>query len=163
MINKKHFATFFAAVALTLPLSAQDRPYVAHGYGYFGLGGTQGTTFGKLLNAGGGGEAFLYKGLAAGADIGYLGNYNSFQRDGFGLASVNGSYHFVKNRDQKFAPFVTAGYSLAFRNDTANMTNVGAGFNYWFSHRAGLRVEYRDYFTVNDPHIHTVRFGVTFR
>ena len=160
---RKNFATFLAAAALTLPLSAQDRPYAAHGYGYFGLAGTERTTFGKLLNAGGGGEAFLYKGLAAGADVGYLGYYQNFQSNGFGLASVNGSYHFVGSRDQKIAPFVTAGYSVAFRSNTANLTNIGAGINYWFSRRVGLRVEYRDFFTLSDPHMHTLRFGVTFR
>ena len=163
MFSKRHFGTFLIALAVALPLSAQDRPYVAHGYGYFGLGGTQGTTFGKLLNAGGGGEAFLYKGLAVGGDVGYLGHYQNFGSDGFGLASANGSYHFVRSREQKLAPFVTAGYSLAFRNGTANLTNVGGGINYWFRNRVGLRVEYRDYFTASDPHIHTVRFGISFR
>jgi hypothetical protein len=163
MSSKKHFASFLIALAVALPLSAQEKPYNALGYGYFGLAGTQGSDFGKVLNVGGGGERFLYKGLAVGGDVGYLGHYQNFQRDGFGLASANGSYHFGRAREQKLVPFITAGYGLAFRTDTANLTNVGGGINYWFNNRVGLRLEYRDYFTANDPHMHLVRFGVSFR
>lgn len=165
MYNKHRFGAFLIAslIAAALPLAAQDRPYAGHGYGYFGLSGTKGATFGKLLSAGGGGEAFLYKGLAVGADVGYLGHHKNFRSDGFGLLSTNGSYHFVTSREQKLAPFLTMGHGLAFRSGTANLTNVGGGVQYWLNNRVGLRVEYRDYFTMNDPHIHTVRVGFSFR
>jgi hypothetical protein len=157
----KQFTAFLIALAVALPLAAQEEAPRAQGYGYFGLAETKGTTFGKLLNVGGGGEGFVYKGLAVGADLGYLGYYKNYRSDGFGLLSTNGSYHFAKQ--SKVVPFVTAGYSLAFRQGTGNMTNVGGGITYWFSRKVGFRTEVRDYFTANDPHMIVARVGLSFR
>ena len=157
----KQFTAFLFALAVALPLAAQEEAPRAQGYGYFGLAGTKGTTFGKLLNAGVGGEGFVYKGLAVGVDVGYLGYSENYIGDGFGLASANGSHHFAKR--SKVVPFVTAGYSLAFRQGTANMTNVGGGITFWFSRKVGFRTEVRDYFTANDPQIVVARVGLSFR
>ena len=41
-------------------------------------------------------------------------------------------------------PFVTVGYSLAFRTSTANLWNFGGGLNYWLRDRIALMAEVRD-------------------
>src|SRR5713226_4747712 len=73
------------------------------GYAFFAPGRAEGTT---MLHLGAGGEGFLYKGLAAGADIGYLFPAQSF-RYGVGMLSVNGSYHLNRNSHWIVSPFIT--------------------------------------------------------
>ena len=150
------------ASAIALPAAAQD--YKATGYGYFGTGATNGSDFGQILNIGGGGEAMLYKGLAVGADLGYLGDRQRFQDEGFGLFSPGVGYHFM-TRSSRVVPFATGGYSLAFRNGTANMFHYGGGVTYWFRPRLGLRMEVRDYRFADYPadHATVVRVGFSFR
>lgn len=123
-----------------IPLYAQTG---GHGYGYFAVD-LRDRCCGRLLTVGGGGDAYVYRGLAVGADLGYLfpsGN----ARNGVGLLSVNPSYHFTsRSRDQKVVPFVTAGYTLGFRSGTANFFNWGGGATYWFHRSLGIRAEIRD-------------------
>jgi hypothetical protein len=83
-------------------------------------------TSGGLASAaqlGGGGDTKLYKNLALSGDVGWIAT-----QDGFGLASVNGTYNLPSFRDGKLAPFVTSGYTLGFRDSTASSMNVGGGF-----------------------------------
>src|SRR6266849_10828627 len=88
----------------------------------FSFGSTTGT-----LHFGGGGEGFVYKGLAIGAEAGFLAPTQSF-KSGYGLVSVNGSYHFISPyKAKKVAPFITGGYSLLFGNGGANGVNFGGG------------------------------------
>ena len=112
---------------------------------FFGVGGafSEGERAG-ILHIGGGGEARIYKGLSAGAELGYLHPTKEF-RDGFGLFSANGAYHFWTSSSQRAVPFLTAGYSLAFRNGTANLANFGGGVDFWFHDHAALRLEVRDH------------------
>ena len=154
------FAVLGMGIALALPLAAEENPR-AQGYVYYGLTGADGTTMGKWINPGLGAELFLFKGLAGSADVGYVGYYNNFKDEGFGLFSPNVSYHFFNST--KFVPFVTAGYSMAFRNGTLNMGNYGGGVTYWFSRRFGVRVEGRDHRATDGYHISGIRFGVSFR
>ncbi|MBI2818482.1 MAG: hypothetical protein HYX73_00750 [Acidobacteria bacterium] len=149
----------FSSIA---PAQETARPR-ALGYVYaapgFAAGGGEVT---RTLQFGGGGEARIYKGLGAGADVGYLFHPPSF-KDGFGLFSANGSYHFeTSGSQQKVVPFVTSGYSLAFRSGTANLYNFGGGIDYWFSERAGLRLEARDHVWPGngDPTGHFVSFRI---
>jgi hypothetical protein len=157
----KHITSILVGLGMIFPLAAQEGASRVQGYGYFGVMGSDGTTFGKLLNPGLGAEVFAYKGLAASADIGYVGYYNNFRADGLGLFSPNVSYHFYRSRT--VVPFITGGYSLAFRSGTANMGNYGAGLTYWFGRRVGLRVEGRDHRDASGYHISGVRVGVSFR
>jgi len=116
-----------------------------------------------VLQFGGGGEGRLYKGLSAGAELGYVHPGESF-RNGFGLLSTNGTYRFWNAwPSQKVVPFVTAGYSLAFRNGTANLANFGGGVDYWFRQRAALRLEVRDHIWPGEsgiPTSHILMFRV---
>jgi hypothetical protein len=121
-----------------------------------------GTTTGAL-HLGAGGELFLVKGLAAGAEIGYAAPTRALS-DGIGIASFNGSYHF-RGSERKWVPFFTGGYSLAFREGTRNLVNFGAGFNYWIGQRHGIRLEVRDHVNTSGPanHLLGVRIAWAFR
>ncbi|WP_321475782.1 hypothetical protein [uncultured Paludibaculum sp.] len=151
------------AVAL-LPAAAQR--YNGHGYFYYGLDAPSGGNLAQVMSTGVGGEAFVWKGLAAGAELGYL-----FPRTepgiGVGLFNANGAWHLV-NRDHpgKFVPFVTAGYTLGFRGGHANLLNWGGGATYWFSRHAGLRTEIRlyEYLGPYPDHFDTsLRFAIQIR
>lgn len=157
----RRLQVILAGFALAIPAVAQETPARIQGYGYFGVLGDNGTTFGKLLEPGLGADVFLYRGLAAGADIGYVGYYSDFRAAGLGVVSPNLSYQFFRSRT--FVPFVTGGYSLEFRNGTANLGNYGAGFTYWFVNHAGLRIEARDYWGSHGYHMGGLQFGVSFR
>lgn len=149
-------------------MMAQDNPSPERrgwGYGFFSLGGESnrgGTT--DMLHLGAGGEGLVYKGVGVGVELGYLTPLRAF-RSGFGVLSTNGSYHFVRPQS-KWAPFVTGGYSLGFREDTVNLVNFGGGVNYWMRDRVGLRLEFRDHVLSTEgytSHFWGFRFGVTFR
>lgn len=156
----KLIGKLFFLVAIPVLVSAQSK-----GQGYFfvapgGISGSGRTV--SSLHFGGGGEGLLYKGLGVGGEIGYLGLARSLG-DGFGVFSANGSYHFRTRSDRKLAPFVTAGYSLAFRSGTANMFNFGGGVHYWFCEKVGLRLEFRDHVWSREAHFWGLRIGVAFR
>ena len=149
------------AVVLAVPLAAQEVQQRVQGYGYFGLMGSDNVTFGKTLNPGLGAEIFVYKGLAASFDAGYAGYYNNFRADGFGLFSPDVSYHFKNST--RVEPFLSAGYTLGFRDSTVNMGNYGGGLICWFSKHAGFRMEARDHRDANGQFFTALRFGVSFR
>lgn len=117
------------------------------------------------MHGGVGGEGLVYKGLGVGGEIGYLGPIES-PADGFGVLSANGSWHFRNaTASGKVVPFVTGGWSLAFRSGSAHGGNFGGGINYWFKERIGLRLEVRDHVFNNFTSTHFLGFrvGLTFR
>lgn len=158
------FRTLFLLAATNLTAAAQS--YNGHGYFYYSLDAPSGGNLAQMMSTGAGGEVFVYKGLAAGAELSYL-----FPRIepgiGVGLLNLNGAWHFVnRGHTRKFVPFVTAGYTLGFRGGTANLFNWGGGATYWFTHRAGLRTEVRVYEYVGAYYQHfdtSLRFGVQIR
>jgi hypothetical protein len=119
-----------------------------------------------LWHFGAGGQGFVYKGIGLGAEIGYLAPGISMA-EGIGIFSANGLYEFRQaSIGRKIAPFVTAGYSMAFRGGSGgNALNLGGGINYWFRARQALRLEVRDYITPLEPNLHilTARIGLSFR
>lgn len=130
------------------------------GYAYVAPGGS--TCDGNTLSTvqfGGGGEALFYKGVGIGGDIGYLAPTRGLG-DGIGMFSLNGVYQ--ANGSSRITPFVTGGFTLAFRSGTANGFNLGGGIHYWFSDRQGLRLEFRDHLLM-DCHFWQFRIGVDFR
>lgn len=152
---------FFIGAILALPLAAQEVQQRVQGYTYMGLMGSNEINFGQMLNPGIGADVFVYKGLAANVDVGYTGYYNNFANEGFGIFSPNVSYHFRKSA--RFDPFVTAGYSMAFRSWTYNMGNYGGGFTCWFAKHAGFRFEARDHRDGSENFFTALRFGISFR
>ena len=116
----------------------------------------------NIFHFGAGGEGLIFKKIGAGAEIGY-GAPARYLKDGLGVLSTNGSYHFAP--DAKVDPFVTAGYTLFFRNGVANGFNVGAGLNYWLRENVGLHLQFRDYI-INEydtAHFLGFRIGLAFR
>jgi len=138
----------------------------SNGYVFFAPGGEsccQNTSM--TLQFGAGGEAVLGKGVGVGAEMGALGIRQDYLDTVSGVLSLNGYYHFRHRRELKADPFVTGGYSLLFRAGHANLANLGAGLNYWFTGRLGARLEIRDQFNTNGTieHFWGVRFGLAFR
>ena len=82
--------------------------------------------------------------------------------DGIGVFSANGAYHFQRPKS-KLVPFVTGGYSLAFRSFTSSGGNFGGGVQYWMKDHLGLRFEVRDHvFSSDSPHFFQFRVGLSF-
>jgi opacity protein-like surface antigen len=129
------------------------------GYAFFGLGRAADST---TIHVGGGLDAAIYRGIGASAEVGYLGPRQQFKDYGFGVFSANGLYDLPFSLSSKLRPFATGGYSMAFRDGTANGYNIGGGVNYWLGDRMGLRFEYREN-VINDFHFHGGRIGWTFR
>jgi hypothetical protein len=159
------FAVF---VILSVPVFSQaaDAPsdtfrYRASGYGYFTVGACVHAY--TIVGAGGGGEAFLWKGLTLGAE----GGYQTFINDsGFGEAHVPIGYHFVdRNRPAKWDPFVSVSVLgvTAGRNRFAAAGHFGGGVTYWFKDRIGLRMEFRSHVFSAPDVTAQVRVGISFR
>jgi hypothetical protein len=134
-------------------------------YGFAAPGGVtvRGSTTGTL-HFGGGGEKIFGPGIGVGGELGVLGPWSNY-RSALGVFSVNGSYHFFRDRP-KLDPFVTGGYTLFFRSGTANLGNFGGGVNYWLGERLALRAEVRDHVHSPGPltiHYWGLRLGVAFR
>lgn len=141
--------------------SAQPAAYRAEGYAFFALAEPLDDP-GSGLAFGGGGEGFLRRGWSLGGDLAYLFPASA-PSAGVGLASVSSGYHFA--RERKFVPFVAGGYTLGFRSGVGHFFHYGGGATYWFSRRAGLRLELRDlrWFDYLRDHLWMVRFGAAFR
>jgi hypothetical protein len=155
--------TFLLALApMAAPAADSEEPYRDDGSLFYGPGRAPGG--GSLQQIGVGGEGFLYRGLGVGADIGYQFPSEGFSY-GIGLLSVNGSYHLNRTRHAKLSPFVTGGYTLAFRGGHANLANFGGGVTWWMADHAGLRLEFRDYIWTccNSEHSPSVLVGISFR
>ncbi len=134
------------------------------GYGFFAPTALTPGTY-SALHIGAGGEGLLYKGLGLGGEVGYLAPTRAMSY-GIGIGSVDGSYHFLTGSPgQRVVPFVTGGYSLAFRSGTLNLANYGGGIHYWFSRHVGLRLEVRDHAYLRGSAAHALGFrvGVAFR
>src|SRR5215813_10835002 len=145
--------------AATFAQSTSDRK----GWGYaFGGAGASGPDISRsYFQFGGGGEALVNKGMGVGAEISYLAPFGS-GGDGIGLFSGNTSYHF--SRSSKLVPFVTGGYSAAFRSGASHGGNFGGGVHYWMNEHLGLRFEVRDHiFSSDSPHLFQFRVGLSFR
>jgi len=148
-------------VLLNSSLSAQVPYPKGSGHVFIAPGATSGDGVTATLHFGIGGDVLVYKGLAPGAEIGYLAPVQSLG-DGFGIFSANLSYYFAR-RQRRLVPFVTGGYSLAFRSGTASGGNFGGGVEYWLRDHVGLRFEFRDHvFSSDSPHFYGFRFGVAF-
>jgi len=82
------------------------------------------------------------------------------------LGSANLSYHFSRSRQHEdWDPFLVAGGSAGrFAGSGGAWVNLGGGVNYWLSHRAELRGEFKGYAGGHDlGGFGEFRFGVTFR
>ena len=136
-----------------------------HGQGYFFVApgaavSTHGGSLG-LVHFGTGLEANIYKGLGIGGEIGYMAPYQ-YMSEGVGIFSLNGLYMFRRPGSHKAIPFVTGGYTLAFRGWLAGSLNLGGGIHYWFSRRCGLRFEFRDHISTQAWSDHLLQARIAF-
>jgi hypothetical protein len=116
------------------------------------------------VHAGIGGEIGIAGGLGVGVEIGAVGTRQQFASSVIGILSPNAYYHFAHSRTAALDPFVTGGYTLAFRAGHVNLFNVGAGMNFWFLRHLGFRLEGRDHIRPDGPlHYSGIRFGLAFR
>lgn len=139
-----------------------ENNHTGQGYVFFAPGATV-DNWGHLgtTGFGGGGEALLFRGFGLAGDAAYIAPWRSFS-EGIGMISLDGSYHFLRN--SRLSPFVTAGYSLAVRGNTANLVNFGGGVNWWFADHFGFRLEFRDQlYSRTDTHFMSGRIGFSFR
>ena len=119
--------------------------------------------FRTVMGVVGGGDAFLYRGLALQGEVGYLFSRRDFA-EGFGVASVGPAYHFTsRRRSQKLVPFVDGGYTLAFRSGTASLWHVGGGATWWFHDRVGAQFGVRNYTHQTEHWLTMLRVGFAFR
>lgn len=153
------------------PTQAQTAAQVARqtakagglGYVFVAPGGR--STGDGTLHFGGGGEYVFKGGGGIGAELGYLGPMERLD-GGFGVFSLNGSYHFLKaSSSGKTVPFLTGGVTGIFRgSDGEGGFNFGGGVNHWFKDRVGVRLEFRDnVFSGSEVHYLNFRIGLTFR
>jgi hypothetical protein len=159
----KHLIQCLLSMALLGSSSAllSQQQYSGQGYAVFGVGSGVGN-FGDLLNAGGGGEVFVWRGLTAGGDIAYMWPRVE-PSEGIGLLSVGPAWHFVNRaHPSRVIPFVNGGYGLAFREGAANLWYWGGGVNWWFASHAGLRVEFRHYGQQSYGFDNAIRVGIAF-
>ncbi|MBK9314132.1 MAG: hypothetical protein IPM55_07795 [Acidobacteria bacterium] len=166
-MSRKTLSVIVMMMILSIGVNAQSgNDSKGHGYLFVAPGAaTNGGGSSASLHIGGGGEGLVYKGLGVGGEIGWLGPTRALN-DGFGVLSANGSYHFRNaTASGKVVPFVTGGWSLAFRSGSAHGGNFGGGINYWFKERIGLRLEVRDHVFNNFTSTHFLGFrvGLAFR
>ena len=122
--------------------------------------------------AGGGLEHRFNNFWGAGLDLaGILPGGGKIIGNTVGTFSPNGYFHFPHSGCEvsKWDLYATGGYSLFFRDFTANGFNAGGGLNYWFQERLGLMVEFRFLKVLGsnpptpDSDYYEIRFGLTFR
>jgi hypothetical protein len=150
------FLTSLTCLSTPSRLNAQVLGYAVAGpAGANGFVNTRRLTF----HAASGGEVFLGKYAAVGAEGGFF--------DRLITVSVNGSIH--ASGEPAIAPFLTAGYTrLGVRDGEggAHAWNVGAGANAWIGRHAGVRFELRDHVRPDRrgaTHYWSMRAGVVFR
>jgi hypothetical protein len=169
MLTLKSLALMTGAAVIlgAAPVAGQEagpstgiQPYVFAAPGGVSNGGT-------TLHLGGGVDVLVWKGFGASIEGGYLGPIEAMDY-GLGIISANAFYQFGTPRRRHLTPFVTGGYTLGFRSESANAMNIGGGANYWLSDTLGLRFELRDHLPVidggvSDEHLWGMRIGFTWR
>lgn len=152
------------AVPVCLLAEELERPfrYNGSGYTYFNIGACQHGY--RLLGGGGGGEAFVWRGLTLGGDAGYHQFSDGW---GFWLGSLDLGYHFVdRKKPKRVDPFVTfslLGVAVA-RGGATPGGHLGGGVTYWFKERVGLRTEARiTVLPLAEEGIVAFHIGVSFR
>ncbi|HXJ95438.1 MAG TPA: hypothetical protein VMT20_21555 [Terriglobia bacterium] len=159
--------------ALT-PAQEGDHPYRGQGYLFFGLGaGTGAPSSAFFEHVGGGGEGFLYKGLAFGGEVDYAHSGKHYDFSQAWIGSVDFSYHLGRHAPPgKIDPFLLGGFSVVGPTEAGNgrgapAGNFGGGANWWLGEHAALRFEFRDVVGGSTfwpyDHVLSFRVGVTFR
>jgi hypothetical protein len=137
-----------------------ETPKTGYGYAFFTPGVVIGDGASPTVNIGGGAEGLIQRGLGASVDLSYLFFPRSGFSAGFGMFSPGMVYQF--RTDRKTVPFVSGGYTLAFRQGIEHLAYAGGGFNHWFGNRWGMRFEVRDQIAPRDPEYNFLQFRIGF-
>jgi hypothetical protein len=161
--EEKHMKSVALLLSFLIALVAvAEEPKQTHRY-VFGAGGGLSDSNTITMNYGVGFETLFYKGLGVNADLSYFAPVVS-PISGVGMLCLNGSYHFNHKRD--WSPYVTAGYSLFFREGAVSFINIGGGVQLPLESGHLLRLEFRDHiygaFSENSGHSYGIRIGWTF-
>jgi hypothetical protein len=155
MSSKVAVIALFSALCVlssTPVLAEESSHYKGDGFVYYGAAAPMSDSgaINYPLGIGGGGDFFLIRGLAAGADFGYYTN-PKYRDVNFKLFSANVSYHF-KNRTQfhRVDPYVAGGWGLFNARSNSNWGFFGFGLDTWVHRRYGVRFEARIYGHSND-------------
>ena len=104
-----------AAVLMATPAWFAGGPERGNVYAFFARGDSFGEQSSPLTGGGIGGELFVWKGLAAAADVSWYRERVRPVSSTIGMAAIGGAYHFVTpNNKRGFDPFVTGGISRFF-------------------------------------------------
>jgi len=121
---------------------------------------------GNYVNLGGGGEAALGRSFTLGGEVaGLISTRERFARNA-AVLTVGPACHFVSRSARKLDPFVAGGFSLLVSRGVQPALAIGAGANYWFQERLGLRLEFRDHIWASEGatiQFYGARFGLAFR
>jgi len=154
---RRTIAITICALLLVIPATGRaqtENRYKSYGEGYVFLG-VRNATQGKGV-AGVGGDLFIYKGLAAGGDV---GTTVTSPDNRITIGSVGMSYHFLRSRTElKVEPFFGAGFSHLVGNInthgidypfSSGQDRTGSNFNQgliaWPTKHFGVRFELREY------------------
>lgn len=148
--------TWVPAQADTLDEDLRVQPYLFGSVGAFPSGAGGPVTYGF----GFGMDFLAYRGLGLGGSAVLFGN-DTF---GFGVASLDASYHFVEVSGRAI-PFVKAGIGTGGEIGYGGVTflSFGGGVNLWKLDGAAIRLEVMDRFPADggDHHI-SLQIGLTF-
>jgi hypothetical protein len=154
---------FAFAVSCSSLAGQATKPYRYNGSGYITFGA--GTCNHRVTNisVGGGGDAFLWRGLTLGGDIGYF-RFVEGNTKPFGIATLNVGYHFVDRVEpRRIEPFASVGVlGAAFAGGATPAASLGGGLNYWLKPRIGIRSEVR-VTGFEEEAIVMFRIGLSFR
>jgi hypothetical protein len=142
------------------PQNGETTPKRGYGYALFTPGAILGDGARVTLTLGAGGEGLIKGGFGAGTELSYLFFPQGGFSGGFGLFSPGVFYQF--NPARKTIPFITGGYSLAFRDGTINLIHYGGGFNHWFKNHWGMRFEVRNHTQTRYAVNNLLQFRVAF-
>ncbi|HEU0004651.1 MAG TPA: hypothetical protein VFS12_01555 [Terriglobia bacterium] len=146
--------------AWAYPQNGETTPKQGYGYALFTPGVAVGDGALATLTIGAGAEGLIKGGFGASADLSYLFSPEYGFSEGFGLFSPGVFYQFKPAR--RTVPFVTGGYSLAFRGGASNLIHFGGGINHWFNNHWGMRFEVRNHMQPPSAEYHLLQFRVAF-
>ncbi len=144
-------------------IDTEEAEHSAGGFVFFAPGAViEGGHTSGVAAVGGGADGWFPNGLGVIVEGGYLFNTSHFG-NGAGSFSPGVAYRF--NTAKKTQPFVTCGYTLAFREGLANVVHFGGGVTHWFKEGLGLRLEFRDqiFADYTKAQFVQVRVGLAFR
>jgi hypothetical protein len=154
-----------AAAAPAVEAPMQGRSHRWNGNGFFAVGGSLAEIGTGFKGAGGGVEAFIWRGVSAGGEVSvFRDTYGGATRD-LRHVGANVSYHFTaREGTRRLDPFVLFGVGRYFPGQSRAVVHGGGGFTYWFKQHVGARFEFRvGEWQYAEYTVGAFRLGIAFR